>query len=662
MSSSTNILSVNDLSPGERELVAFSQTGTWWSAPNQTFGPTTTDTLASERVIRARVLYQLLTGHGELSLDAQGETVSVRAVRIMSATITEALDLRGATLRCSLELVNCNLVHEKGPCVLREVTGPYLRMSKCRFPEGLDAQNINIQGDVDLGGIAASKPVRLDRARIGGSLYLTGATLSSRGKTVLSADETDIRGSLFLDSGFRSVGMLRLVGTRIGQSLEASGGNFLNSGGGAIDAPRISVEGGVFARSGFECEGSLDFNLAKVGGIVDFSGAEISNEGGVALSFEGATVGRDMLFRTGFEAAGALVLTSCSVGGTLSLDGARIFHEGMRSIDAGNLQVEGGAFFRSGFYSEGEIHMLSASIGKQLSFDGAFLNNPGSNALAADHLSVGGSLHFRSKAHAEGRLRLWGCQISGSIEISGSSLHAPDAAAIVLEQADIKSALRLLPESLEGVIDLRSAQVDVLIDGKVSRKTHTFLRGFRYDSLIPESPRVDIRERLTWLRLDPEGYSSQPYSQLAIQYQKKGYAAERRRVLIESQKVQRNQYSGLRGLLARGWSILLRITLGYGYQPWLAVVWLGAFLGGGSIIVGILKEQSNQNFVPIAGAPDFNAMLYTADTLLPFIDFGYSKWVPHAGGQVISVLLVVAGWVLATMLIAAFTGVLRRGE
>jgi hypothetical protein len=91
----------------------------------------------------------------------------------------------------------------------------------------------------------------------------------------------------------------------------------------------------------------------------------------------------------------------------------------------------------------------------------------------------------------------------------------------------------------------------------------------------------------------------------------------------------------------------------------LALLWLAALIVGGALVVDWLPQR---DFARASGAPTFNALLYTLDVLLPFIDLGYSKWVAISAAQVVTVVLVVLGWVLATAVIAAFAGVLRRGD
>jgi hypothetical protein len=117
--------------------------------------------------------------------------------------------------------------------------------------------------------------------------------------------------------------------------------------------------------------------------------------------------------------------------------------------------------------------------------------------------------------------------------------------------------------------------------------------------------------------------------------------------------------SGWRGWPGRAWGGLLWATVGYGYRPWLALLWLLALVVGGSLVVDALPDS---DFVESSGAPGFNSLLYTVDVLLPFIDLGYGKWVAVGAAQMVTVVLVVLGWVLATAVIAAFAGVLHRGD
>ena len=75
MHTGRKLLTAEELTEAERDVVACATTGTWWEAP---------DSAALEaKTIRAQVLYQLLTGHGELCADEKGQVLAVRAVRMI---------------------------------------------------------------------------------------------------------------------------------------------------------------------------------------------------------------------------------------------------------------------------------------------------------------------------------------------------------------------------------------------------------------------------------------------------------------------------------------------------------------------------------------------------------------------------------------------------
>jgi hypothetical protein len=101
---------------------------------------------------------------------------------------------------------------------------------------------------------------------------------------------------------------------------------------------------------------------------------------------------------------------------------------------------------------------------------------------------------------------------------------------------------------------------------------------------------------------------------------------------------------------------------GYGYRPWQALIWLLALIGTASLMIEFLLGGA-KSFTPLTGAPTpFHALLYVLDTVLPFVDFGYSLWVPKGAAQWITVTFVVLGWALATAVVSAFAGILHRGD
>jgi hypothetical protein len=109
--------------------------------------------------------------------------------------------------------------------------------------------------------------------------------------------------------------------------------------------------------------------------------------------------------------------------------------------------------------------------------------------------------------------------------------------------------------------------------------------------------------------------------------------------------------------LARTWSLLQDVTIGYGYQPWRAVAWLAILLAAGSITFAVAPPPP----LGASTAPHFNSVIYTLDLLLPVVDLGQKHaFNPGGAEQWFSYLLVAAGWVLVTTVAAGAARVLSR--
>jgi hypothetical protein len=259
---------------------------------------------------------------------------------------------------------------------------------------------------------------------------------------------------------------------------------------------------------------------------------------------------------------------------------------------------------------------------------------------------------------AEGEVRLAGARIGGRLDFTGAKLtpDRPEKDGWILDLGELKTGtlfLRGLAKPPEGV-DLTQAQVDTFIDDAASWPHLVVLRGFTY-GVLHEQPRATARMRLTWLRRDPEGYTPQPYEQLASVYRRAGRERDARTVEFANQRARRHELS----LASRLSS--LDALVGYGYRPWQPLVWLLGWWIAGALVFTLAYPHHMTLAKPGQPHHTFQPAVYALDVLLPVIDFEQQgSWIPEGAVRWWAWASIVAGWVLVTAFIAALTGALRR--
>ncbi|MEW1627318.1 oxidoreductase [Streptomyces sp. NPDC089173] len=460
-----------------------------------------------------------------------------------------------------------------------------------------------------------------------------------RGRTVRAAVVATLL--LGANDGERSgtVAALRLVGARITGRLDLSGAEIFHTFSlegcrldepvrlyGAttrtiaitdsrlpgVDAELARIEGDLDLRRSTVEGGSLTLINARMAGNLLVSDAEISGTdewavlaGGLVL--EGSVFGQRLVTRGGFRVPGAQLLSG------LFLQGARLGSTRGVALAAGSVAASC-VECSQGFTAEGEIRLRSARIEGLLTFEDAYLNGHGT-ALDGVSMSV------------------------------GDLDHRPAA-----------------PPS--GLVDLRSAQATWFRDGERSWPEKVLLDGFTYGSIRSGGssaaagdggtrPSHEVARRLDWVRRNP-GYAPQPYEQLAAWYRKVGHDDDARCVLLAKQRHRRLTLS----LPARVWGHLLDVTVGYGYRPWMAGVWLLALTLLGTLA---FSTHTPSRVKEDEGSP-FQPFIYTLDLLVPIGDLGQrSGWYwSDSGVQWLAYLLIAFGWVLTTAIVAGVTRALQK--
>jgi hypothetical protein len=349
-----------------------------------------------------------------------------------------------------------------------------------------------------------------------------------------------------------------------------------------------------------------------------------------------------------------------------------------------------------GFSSTGEVRLQGATLQSNLDCHGARIVNPGGDALDADGANIVGAAYFDQGFHAEGRLSLLGAHVA-NVNCKGGTFLAPGQAALALDGATVAGTIFLHGGMrTEGRVSLLNATAAGLRDDRASWPDEMELDGFRYEKLYCPPEDRGWRARRDWLRRQRTP-STQGYTQLATVYRAAGDDHDARKLLIERHNALlrpperwRSQLpAGARGSAGRGWRWVLRMTIGHGFEPARALVIAIPLLVG--MALWYSHARSHDLMVPAEEAVDpaavaaaepsdcngsypcFQPVVYAVDNLVPIVDLGQrTNWQPDqsreadrwvdSGRWLAAATWVTSavGWILATLVAASFTQVIRR--
>jgi hypothetical protein len=229
-----------------------------------------------------------------------------------------------------------------------------------------------------------------------------------------------------------------------------------------------------------------------------------------------------------------------------------------------------------------------------------------------------------------------GFAASGDIDLAGSRIGGE------LELADTTFTGTMM--------DLRGADVGELHAAPTCLPDRFHINGLTYTALQPYLPAA---QRLEILRRDEGGYEPQPYEQLAAYYRTLGYDEQARTVLLAKQRHRRRELNPG----AKAWGYLQDAGIGYGYRPGRALLWLIALVALTAAYFAaypphVIGSSSHVYFQPI---------IYAFYAVVPVVNIGQPNlYTAGATGQWIIWIAQLAGWTLATTVIAGVTRVLSR--
>jgi hypothetical protein len=148
----------------------------------------------------------------------------------------------------------------------------------------------------------------------------------------------------------------------------------------------------------------------------------------------------------------------------------------------------------------------------------------------------------------------------------------------------------------------------------------------------------------------------QAYEQLAACYRSHGNDRRARYVLVAKER-HRRKTLGIAGRIAGN---LLDVTVGYGYHTWRALFWLVGLWAVGYTYIRDVEPLTIDS--DLTGA-QWSPALFTLDLLLPIISFEQEGvFAMHGADRWFASGLELAGWVLATAVVAGLSGALQRRD
>lgn len=503
-------------------------------------------------------------------------------------------------------------------------------------------------------------------------LRATGGKFANIAGLALHADALHAEDGVYLDRGFEATAEVRLVGAHIRGELCCTKGTFANPGGLALNAERIKADD-VYLDRGFTARGQVRFTDAKVSRQLNATGADIHNEhaGQYALDADGLICGGDVFLNEGFHAVGAVSLTGADIRSELNCTGGSFQNQDGYALFADGLTTPGTVYLDQGFLAIGEVRFARATVGRQLKCtDGTFDNQHGI-ALDLTGLVSPGDVLLNSTGsqgrgfRATGEIRIRNARITRDLDLSGAALHGDEG--VDARGMQVGGCLYWKPDPPpEGRIRLARAQVSRLDDAAETWPEGRYtLTGMTYQTV---TGRLTVEQREYWLR-NTDVYTPDAYRQLAEVYRQAGQEADAQQVLIASQRDLRVKDRGHLPMRSRVWNRFIDLSVGYGYKlhrPFVALI-IAGLLGG----VVFFVAQHNNLIVPTKPSqtvPPFYPFPYAFQLLIPGLDLREAaNWIANSGANgwglfmlVLTWLMIVFGWVLATAVIAGVTRLFRE--
>ncbi|MEV6486842.1 hypothetical protein [Streptomyces sp. NPDC051576] len=504
-----------------------------------------------------------------------------------------------------------------------------------------------ITGNLRLSHARVEIPVAFTDCRFDNAVDLSDASLCSvdlTGSSLpgLSADRLQVDGDLKL---VRTVGgAVSLFRSDITGDMWLNGAELVSEDSGyALRAPQLRVGGGLYARAinavgGINLWGAQAFTLEVTKGC-------LSSTGHTALRCDGLRITQDLHCSELSVDGGGISLFGATIGGQCWFTGAAVRNDTGWAVSAPSVRV-GGGMYGNGMRAHGGVNLFAATIGESIELSGCTLTSHGNHALRAPGAHIEANLDLGDEATIASGVTLPRAEIKGTLRLSGSAFG--DASTIDLQHATVGVLVMTSTNTQAPMYDLRAAVIGRIDDSPTSWPPRIELDGLSYQDLRPLLPAT---QRLAWIDRS-NGYSPHAYEHLAAYYRQLGHDDDARTVQLARHRRRRDSAQ----MPARLWGYFEDLTVGYGYRPGRALVWLFALTTLVAIVFAAIPPQPVRT-----NGPAFQPVAFALDLILPVLDLGQEKaFTPSGNTAWVAWASAIAGWLLATTVIAGLTRRLSR--
>ncbi|MER0479438.1 hypothetical protein ABR737_13970 [Streptomyces sp. Edi2] len=515
--------------------------------------------------------------------------------------VVPRLHLVGATITGNLQL----------PYATIEIPVAFV---DCHFEKAVELSDASLRA-VDFTG--SSLPgLNADRLKVEGDLVLVGTVSGA-----VSLFRADIAGDMWLN----------------GAELISEGTGY------ALRAPQLCIGGGLYARSinavgGLNLWGAQAFTL-------DVTKGYLSCATHAALRCDGIRIAQDLHCTKLSVDGGGISLFGAMIGGQCWFNNAAVRNHTGWAVNAPSVKVSGG-FYGNGMKTDGGVNLFAATVGESIELSGCTLISHGDHALRAPGARVEANLMLNGGATLIGGITLPRAEIKGTLCLSNSTFG--EASSIDLQHAIVGALDTASTNTRPSACDLRAATIGRIDDSPTSWPPRIELDGLTYQDL---RPLLTAGQRLAWLDRS-DSYHPQSYERLAAHYRQLGHDDDARTVQLARHRKRRSSAR----LPARLWGYFEDLTVGYGYRPGRALISLFALTAIVAVIFTAIPPQPVRT-----GGPAFQPVVFALDLILPILDLGQEKaFLPYGGSAWVAWASALAGWLLATTVIAGLTRRLSR--